>query len=322
MKILVTGGAGFLGSNLCERLVQNHRDTIYCLDNLLTGSLDNISGLLSRPNFKFIRHDIIEPIDLPVDRIYNAACSASPLAYQQDPVHTLKTNILGMLNLLELARKYHAVVLQFSTSEVYGDAIQHPQTEEYWGNVNPGGIRSCYDEGKRAAETLCFDYNRMYGTPVKVVRIFNTYGPKMDAGDGRVISNFVNQALRGEPVTIYGDGTQTRSLCYVDDMIEGIWRMMDSEPKVTGPVNLGNPEEISMIDLAKKVLELTGSASQLVYHALPEDDPKQRRPDISRAEKLLGWKPETSLEKGIEKVILYYRNLITLENACQRTEFL
>lgn len=310
MRILVTGGAGFLGANLCERLVKNEEDHIYCLDNLQTGSMKNIARLLDLPNFSFIRHDITEPIDLPVDQIYNAACPASPPAYQRDPVHTMKTNVLGALNLLELARKNDATLLQFSTSEVYGDALRHPQDEEYWGNVNPNGVRSCYDEGKRAAETLCFDYHRMYGTKIKVIRIFNTFGPKMNPEDGRIISNFVNQALRGEPLTVYGDGKQTRSFCYVDDLIEGVHRMMNSAPEITGPVNLGNPEELSVEEMAELVRSQIGSNSKIVHCALPADDPKQRRPDISRAWELLGWQPVTPVRAGLEKVIEYYKELM------------
>ncbi len=310
MKILVTGGAGFLGSNLCERLVQDPDNYVYCLDNLQTGRMENIRELLDKPNFKFIEHDIVEPIELAVDQIYNAACPASPPAYQADPVHTLKTSVFGILNMLELARKNDATVLQFSTSEVYGDAQVHPQPETYWGNVNPDGIRSCYDEGKRAAETLCFDYHRQYGVKIKIIRIFNTYGPKMDPNDGRVISNFVNQALRGEDLTVYGDGKQTRSFCYVDDLIEGIYRMMNSPEEITGPVNLGNPGEFTMLELAEEVLGQIGSGSRLVFHELPKDDPKQRRPDISRAKELLGWEPKVPLREGLGKTIEYYRGLM------------
>ena len=310
MKILVTGGAGFLGSNLCERLVKDPENYVYCLDNMQTGRMENIRELMGLPNFEFIQHDIVEPIELEVDQIYNAACPASPPAYQADPVHTLKTSVFGMLNMLELAKKHDATVLQFSTSEVYGDAQVHPQPETYWGNVNPDGIRSCYDEGKRAAETLCFDYHREYGVRIKVIRIFNTYGPKMDPGDGRVISNFVNQALRGEDLTVYGDGKQTRSFCYVDDLIEGIVRMMNSPDEVTGPVNLGNPGEFTMVELAEEVLKQTGSRSKLVFHELPKDDPKQRRPDITKAKELLGWEPQVALREGLAKTIEYYRGLM------------
>ena len=310
MKILVTGGAGFLGSNLCERLVKDPDNYVYCLDNLQTGRMENIRELVDKPNFQFIRHDIVEPIELDVDQIYNAACPASPPAYQADPVHTLKTSVFGMLNMLELARKNNATVLQFSTSEVYGDAQVHPQPETYWGNVNPDGIRSCYDEGKRVAETLCFDYHRRYGVKIKVIRIFNTYGPKMDPKDGRVISNFVNQALRGEDLTVYGDGKQTRSFCYVDDLIEGIYRMMNSAEDITGPVNLGNPGEFTMLELAEEVLRQTGSRSKLVHKELPKDDPKQRRPEITKAKELLGWEPKVPLREGLAKTIEYYRGLM------------
>ena len=310
MRILVTGGAGFLGSNLCERLIKNENDRIYCLDNLQTGRMENIVELMDLPNFTFIQHDIVEPINLEVDQIYNAACPASPPAYQADPVHTMKTSVLGILNMLELARNNDAILLQFSTSEVYGDALQHPQSEDYWGNVNPDGIRSCYDEGKRAAETLCFDYHRMYGTKIKVIRIFNTFGPKMNPADGRVISNFVNQALRGEPLTVYGDGKQTRCFCYVDDLIEGIVRMMNSSLEILGPVNLGNPEEFTVLEMAEQVKRQIGSGAEITFQPLPKDDPKQRRPDISRAWELLGWKPQVPVRTGLEKVIEYYRGLM------------
>ena len=310
MRILVTGGAGFLGSNLCERLTKDPENYVYCLDNLQTGRTENIRALMDKPNFQFIQHDIVEPIELAVDQIYNAACPASPPAYQADPVHTLKTSVFGMLNMLELAKKHNATVLQFSTSEVYGDAQVHPQPETYWGNVNPDGIRSCYDEGKRAAETLCFDYHREYGVKIKVIRIFNTYGPKMDPNDGRVISNFVNQALRGEDITVYGDGKQTRSFCYVDDLIEGIVRMMNSAENITGPVNLGNPGEFTMLQLAEEVLGQIDSGSKLVFCDLPKDDPKQRRPDITKAEQLLGWEPKVPLREGLVKTIAYYRELM------------
>ena len=311
MNILVTGGAGFLGSNLCERLVKNENNHIYCLDNLQTGRMENIAELMDKPNFTFIQHDIVEPIDVKVDEIYNAACPASPPAYQEDPVHTMKTSVFGILNMLELARKYDAKILQFSTSEVYGDALQHPQREDYWGNVNPDGIRACYDEGKRAAETLCFDYHRMYGTRIKIIRIFNTFGPKMNPADGRVISNFVNQALRNEDITVYGTGEQTRSLCFVDDLIEGIVRMMASSDDVTGPVNLGNPEEFTINEMAERVKAHIGSTSKIVYQPLPKDDPKQRRPDITRARELLGWTPQVPVRVGLDRVIEYYRDLMT-----------
>ena len=314
MRILVTGGAGFLGSNLCERLVRNENDHIYCLDNLQTGRMENIVELMDLPNFTFIQHDIVEPIDLEVDQIYNAACPASPPAYQEDPVHTMKTSVFGILNMLELARKNDATLLQFSTSEVYGDALQHPQNEDYWGNVNPDGIRSCYDEGKRAAETLCFDYHRMYGTTIKVIRIFNTFGPKMNPADGRVISNFVNQALRNADITVYGTGEQTRSFCFVDDLIEGIVRMMNSAPEILGPVNLGNPEEFTINEMAQRVKAHIGSTSPIVHLPLPKDDPKQRRPDITKAGELLGWHPQIPVREGLERVIEYYRNLMIKKN--------
>ena len=310
MRILVTGGAGFLGSNLCKQLVKDPDNYIICLDNLQTGRMENIRELMGLPNFSFIEHDIVEPIGLAADQIYNAACPASPPAYQTDPVHTLKTSVFGMLNMLELARQNDAAVLQFSTSEVYGDAQVHPQPETYWGNVDPDGPRACYDEGKRAAETLCFDYHRLYGTKVKVVRIFNTYGPGMDPNDGRVISNFVNQALRGEPITVYGDGKQTRSFCYVDDLLEGICRMMAAPGEVTGPVNLGNPGEFTMLELAEEVLRRTGSRSKLVFRPLPTDDPKQRRPDITLAKQLLDWEPKVPLGEGLARTIEYYRGLM------------
>jgi len=309
MRILVTGGAGFLGSNLCERLVKDPNNYVIALDNLFTGSMYNIKSLIDLPNFEFIKQDVMDPIDIQVDQIYNAACPASPPAYQADPVNTLKISVLGILNMLELAKKYNARLLQFSTSEVYGDALEHPQKETYWGNVNPDGIRSCYDEGKRAAETLCFDYNRMYGTRIKVIRIFNTYGPKMNPEDGRVVSNFVNQALVGEDISIYGNGEQTRSFCYVDDLIEGIVRMMNSDESFLGPVNLGNPGEFTMNELAQLILEKTRSASKLIYSPLPKDDPKQRRPDITLAKQRLGWAPCICLSDGLDRVIEYYSNL-------------
>lgn len=306
-RILVTGGAGFLGSNLCQRLAADRNNHVIALDNLFTGRLCNIEHLLELPNFEFIQWDVVDPIDIPVDQIYNAACPASPPAYQQSPTSTTKTCIFGIINMLELAKKYNATLLQFSTSEVYGDALVHPQPENYWGNVNPDGIRSCYDEGKRCAETLCFDYNREFGTRIKVIRIFNTYGPNMDPKDGRVVSNFILQALVDENITIYGDGSQTRSFCYVDDLIDGIVRMMNSDPDFLGPVNLGNPGEFTMLELAQKVIVMTGSQSRLTFCPLPGDDPKQRRPDIALAKAELGWKPEICLDEGLEKTILYYK---------------
>jgi len=308
-RILVTGGAGFLGSNLCQRLVKDKNNYVIALDNLFTGRLHNIEHLLELPNFEFLKWDVVDPIDIPVDQIYNAACPASPPAYQLSPTSTTKTCIIGIINMLELAKKYNATLLQFSTSEVYGDALVHPQAENYWGNVNPNGIRSCYDEGKRCAESLCFDYNREFGTHIKVIRIFNTYGPHMDPNDGRVVSNFILQALADEDITIYGNGTQTRSFCYVDDLINGIVAMMNSDPDFLGPVNLGNPGEFTMLELAQKVIALTGSQSKLTFCPLPGDDPKQRRPDIALAKKKLGWEPAVPLDKGLERTISYYKAL-------------
>lgn len=311
-RILVTGGAGFLGSNLCARLVRDPNNHVIALDNLFTGRMDNIESLRCFPNFEFIRYDIQEPIDISVHQIYNAACPASPPAYQKSPTNTTKTCVLGILNMLELAKRNHATLLQFSTSEVYGDPEVHPQIETYRGNVNPIGIRSCYDEGKRCAESLCFDYKREFGVKIKVVRIFNTYGPNMDPEDGRVVSNFIMQALRGENITIYGDGMQTRSFCYVDDLIEGIIRMMnDSRSEFLGPVNLGNPGEFTMLELAQKVISITGSKSRIVHCPLPSDDPTQRRPDISIAEKELhGWTPQIMLDQGLERTVDYFSKFI------------
>ncbi len=304
-RILVTGGAGFLGSHLCDRLIEAGNDVI-CLDNLFTGSKDNIRHLLSNPYFEFIRHDVTEPIYLEVDQIYNLACPASPVHYQYNPIKTAKTSVLGAMNMLGLAKRVKARILQASTSEVYGNPEVHPQPEEYWGRVNPIGIRSCYDEGKRLAETLFFDYHRQNGVDIRVVRIFNTYGPRMNPSDGRVVSNFIVQALRGEDVTVYGDGKQTRSFCYVDDLIDGMIRMMDTEG-FTGPVNIGNPMEFTMLELAEKVVALTGSASAIVYRPLPSDDPLQRKPVIDLAKDKLGWEPKISLEEGLEKTIAYFR---------------
>lgn len=314
-RILVTGGAGFLGSNLCRTLVKDTNNHVIALDNLFTGRLSNIEQLLTLPNFEFIKWDVVDPIDIPVDQIYNAACPASPPAYQMSPTSTTKTCILGILNMLELAQKYDATLLQFSTSEVYGDALVHPQTESYWGNVNPDGIRSCYDEGKRCAETLCFDYHREYGTSIKVIRIFNTYGPYMDPQDGRVVSNFILQALAGQDITIYGDGTQTRSFCFVDDLIDGIVAMMNSERAFMGPVNLGNPGEFTMLELAEKVITMTGSRSRLSFCPLPGDDPKQRRPDIALAREELNWAPKIHLDEGLKKTVAYYKTLVS-EGVC------
>ncbi len=307
--ILVTGGAGFLGSHLCEKLLAGGAHVI-CMDNFFTGSWDNIRPLMENPNFEVIRHDVTEPYSFYVDEIFNLACPASPPHYQRDPIATFKTNIFGALNALELADKWHAKVFQASTSEVYGDALVPPQVESYWGNVNPDGIRSCYDEGKRGAETLFFDYHRQHGTRIKIIRIFNTYGPKMNPNDGRVVSNFIIQALKGEDITVYGDGKQTRSFCYVDDLIRGFLLLMNSDETITGPVNMGNPGEFTMLELAQKVIALTGSTSQIVHRPLPGDDPKQRRPDISLAGQLFGWKPEVMLDEGLQKTIAYFKGVI------------
>ena len=305
--VLVTGGAGFLGSHLCKALLDRGNHVI-CMDNFFTGRMKNIESLKSNPHFEVIIHDVIQPYSFYVDEIFNLACPASPPHYQRDPIATYKTSIFGALNALELADKWNAKVFQSSTSEVYGDALVHPQPESYWGNVNPHGIRSCYDEGKRGAETLFFDYHRQHGTKIKVVRIFNTYGPHMNPEDGRVVSNFIMQALRGQDITIYGDGKQTRSFCYVDDLIRGFLCLMDSDDTVTGPVNMGNPGEFTMLELAQKVIALTGSKSKLVYQPLPGDDPKQRRPDITLAGKLFGWKPEVMLDEGLARTIEYFKS--------------
>lgn len=305
-RILVTGGAGFLGSHLCERLLNEGHEVI-CVDNFYTGSKENIVHLLDNPYFELMRHDVTFPLYVEVDEIYNLACPASPVHYQFDPVQTTKTSVHGAINMLGLAKRTKARIFQASTSEVYGDPQIHPQTEEYWGHVNPTGIRSCYDEGKRCAETLFFDYHRQHGLGIKVARIFNTYGPRMHPNDGRVVSNFIMQALRGEPITIYGDGEQTRSFCYVDDMIEGFVRLMNSRDGFTGPVNLGNPGEFTIRELAEKVIELTGAKSELVNKPLPHDDPKQRRPDITLAGKELSWEPTIALGDGLKKTIAYFR---------------
>ena len=308
-RILVTGGAGFLGSHLCDRLIESGND-ILCVDNFYTGSKENIQHLLGNPHFEIMRHDVTFPLYVEVDEIYNLACPASPVHYQHDPIHTMKTSVLGALNLLELARNSNAKIFQASTSEVYGDPSVHPQTEAYWGNVNPVGIRSCYDEGKRAAETIFFDYQRIYQLKIKVVRIFNTYGPRMDVDDGRVVSNLIVQALQGNDLTIYGDGSQTRSFCYVDDLIEGFLRLMGSDDSVSGPINLGNPGEFTMIELAEKVLRLTGSKSKLVYKPLPQDDPKQRCPDITKARQSLDWQPMIALDEGLARTAAYFRRAL------------
>ncbi len=308
-RILVTGGAGFLGSHLCERLLGEGNEVI-CLDNFFTGDKENIKHLMEDPFFEVIRHDVTLPIYLEVDEIYNLACPASPPHYQFDPVATTKTSVMGAINMLGLAKRCKAKILQASTSEVYGDPEIHPQTEEYRGSVNPIGIRACYDEGKRCAETLFFDYYRQHGVDIKVMRIFNTYGPNMDPYDGRVVSNFIVQALKGEDITIYGDGRQTRSFCYVDDLIEGMIRLMNSRDGFTGPVNIGNPGEFTMIELAEKIIAVTGSKSKITFHPLPQDDPMQRQPDITLAKKELGWEPTIPLDEGLVKTVDYFRKVI------------
>ncbi len=307
-RILITGGAGFIGSHLCEKLLEQGNEVI-CLDNLFTGQKENIRPLMNNPDFEFVRHDVLEPIYVECDQVYNLACPASPPHYQFDPVKTAKTSFLGAVHTLETAKSCHARILQASTSEVYGDPEVHPQPESYWGCVNPHGIRSCYDEGKRVAETLFFDYHRQYGVDIKVVRIFNTYGPNMSPDDGRVVSNFIMQALKNEDITIYGDGNQTRSFCYVDDLVEGLIRMMNSREDFTGPVNLGNPGEFTMLELAELVLKLTGSKSKLIHKPLPEDDPTQRRPVIDLAKRELSWEPKIPLEEGLKRTIAYFERL-------------
>jgi UDP-glucuronate decarboxylase len=308
-RVLVTGGAGFLGSHLIDRLLEAGHEVL-CADNLFTGTKQNVEHLHGNPNFEFMRHDVTMPLFVEVDEIYNLACPASPIHYQHDPVQTTKTSVHGAINMLGLAKRLRCRILQASTSEVYGDPSVHPQTEDYWGHVNPIGPRSCYDEGKRCAETLFFDYHRQHGLQIKVARIFNTYGARMHPADGRVVSNFILQALRGEPITIYGDGSQTRSFCYVDDLIEGLIRLMATDQTITGPINIGNPIEFTMIELAEKVIELTGSSSELVRAPLPADDPKQRQPDISKAKSELGWEPAVSLEQGLAKTIDYFRAFV------------
>jgi UDP-glucuronate decarboxylase len=307
-RVLVTGGAGFLGSHLVDRLLEQGNEVV-CVDNLFTGSKRNLYHLVSHPRFEFIRHDVTFPLYVEVDEIYNLACPASPIHYQHDPVATTKTSVHGAINMLGLAKRLKCKILQASTSEVYGDPTVHPQTEDYWGNVNPIGPRSCYDEGKRCAETLFFDYHRQHGLEIKVARIFNTYGPRMHPADGRVVSNFIMQALRGEPITIYGEGQQTRSFCYVDDLVDGLMRLMASPAGFTGPVNLGNPSEFTMRQLADKVLHMTGSKSEIVYRPLPPDDPKQRRPDISLAASALGWTPKSPLDEGLRPTIDYFASV-------------
>lgn len=305
-RVLVTGGAGFIGSHLCKRLLENG-DEVICADNLFTGSKKNIRDLFEYSNFEFIRHDITKELYVEADQIYNLACPASPAHYQYNPIKTIKTSVMGAVNMLGLAKRVRGRILQASTSEVYGNPQVHPQPESYWGSVNPIGIRSCYDEGKRLAETLFFDYHRQEKVDIKVIRIFNTYGPNMDVNDGRVVSNFIVQALRGEDITVYGSGEQTRSFCYVDDLVEGMYRMMNSREDFTGPVNLGNPGEFTMLELADKVIRLTGSKSKIVHKPLPQDDPVQRKPVIDLAEKELGWRPEIMLEEGLIKTIEYFR---------------
>jgi UDP-glucuronate decarboxylase len=308
-KILVTGGAGFLGSHLCERLLADGHDVL-CVDNFYTGTRRNIAHLMDNPRFEILRHDVTFPLYVEVDEIYNLACPASPVHYQFDPVQTTKTSVLGAINMLGLAKRLRIKVFQASTSEVYGDPEVHPQVEEYFGHVNPIGFRSCYDEGKRCAETLFFDYRRQHNLPIKVVRIFNTYGPRMHPNDGRVVSNLIMQALRGEEITLYGDGEQTRSFCYVSDLIEGFVRLMDSGPEVTGPINIGNPNEFTIRDLAHLVIELTGSRSRIAHRPLPPDDPRQRRPDIGKAKALLDWEPTVQLREGLERTIAYFRTML------------
>ncbi len=308
-RVLVTGGAGFIGSHLCQRLLERGNEVL-CIDNFYTGTRDNLKAALAHPHFEFMRHDVTFPLYVEVDEIYNLACPASPIHYQFDPVQTTKTSVHGAINMLGLAKRVKARILQASTSEVYGDPQVHPQPEEYWGNVNCIGIRSCYDEGKRCAETLFFDYYRQHKLPIKVARIFNTYGPNMHPHDGRVVSNFIMQALRGESITIYGNGSQTRSFCFVDDLVEGLIRLMESPPEVTGPINLGNPGEFTIRELAELVIELTKSRSKLVFEKLPQDDPKQRQPDIAKAVEKLKWRPKVKLRDGLKKTIPYFKRII------------
>jgi len=308
-RVMVTGGAGFLGSHLCDRLLAAGCEVL-CVDNFFTGNRANVAHLFGHSRFELVRHDVTFPLYVEVDQIYNLACPASPIHYQHDPVQTTKTSVHGAINVLGLAKRLRATILQASTSEVYGDPAVHPQPEEYWGNVNPIGPRACYDEGKRCAETLFFDYHRQFGLPIKVVRIFNTYGPRMHPKDGRVVSNFIMQALSGEPITIYGEGSQTRSFCYVDDLLDGMVRFMATDPAYPGPLNLGNPGEFTMLELAELVIRLTRSSSKIVHQPLPQDDPKQRRPDITKAQSLLDWQPRVSLEEGLERTIDYFRRYV------------
>jgi UDP-glucuronate decarboxylase len=312
-RVLVTGGAGFLGSHLCEKLLETGSQVL-CVDNFFTGARRNIEHLLDHKHFELLRHDVAHPLFVEVDEIYNLACPASPIHYQRDPVQTTKTSVLGAYNMLGLAKRLHCKILQASTSEVYGDPSEHPQTESYWGNVNPIGSRSCYDEGKRCAETLFFDYRRQHGVKIKVARIFNTYGPRMHPNDGRVISNFIMQALMGKDITVHGRGNQTRSFCYVDDLIEAFVLMMNSSEEVTGPINIGNPVEFTILEIAKKIISLVGSSSKIVRLPLPEDDPKQRRPDIQRARDTLGWEPSIGLEDGLLRTIEYFQTLLSQPN--------
>lgn len=309
-RVLVTGGAGFIGSYICERLIERGADVL-CIDNFYTGSRRNLKALHGHPRFELQRHDVTFPLYVEVDRIFNLACPASPIHYQFDPVQTTKTSVHGAINMLGLAKRVRARILQASTSEVYGDPSVHPQPEGYWGNVNPIGPRACYDEGKRCAETLFFDYFRQHKLPIRVARIFNTYGPRMHPNDGRVVSNFIVQALKGEPITVYGDGLQTRSFCYVDDLVDGLLRLMDKDDPYTGPVNLGNPGEFTMLELAQKVLALTGSTSKVEHKPLPENDPKQRRPDIAEAKRALGWEPTIPLDEGLKKTVAYFDALLS-----------
>ena len=315
-RVLITGGAGFIGSHLCDRLLKDGHDVL-CVDNFYTGTKDNVLHLLGAAHFELLRHDITFPLYVEVDEIYNLACPASPIHYQNDPVQTTKVNVHGSINMLGLAKRLKATILQSSTSEVYGDPTVHPQVETYWGNVNPIGPRACYDEGKRCAETLFFDYHRQHRLEIKVARIFNTYGPRMHPNDGRVISNFIVQALRGETLNIYGEGSQTRSFCYVDDMVEGLVLLMKTANDVTGPINLGNPDEYSILELAQRILEITGSKSKLVFSPLPQDDPQRRRPDITLARDILKWNPKVSLEVGLPKVVDYFDNLLRSGIACK-----
>ena len=305
-RILITGGAGFIGSHLCEKLLQDDNNYVICLDNFYTGSKENIQHLISNPNFELIEHDITQPIDIKADEIYNLACPASPIHYQYNPIMTMKTSVLGIINVLELAKKYNAKILQASTSEVYGDPTIHPQDETYWGNVNPIGIRSCYDEGKRCAETLMIDYHRQHNVNIKIVRIFNTFGPNMALNDGRVVSNFIVQALKNEDITIYGEGNQTRSFCYVSDLVQGLIKMMNTSSEIIGPINLGNPSERTILNLAELILSKINTKSKIIFKDLPQDDPIKRKPDITLAKSILDWQPQISIEEGLDKTIEYF----------------